>query len=211
MKGCLFQVVLSILAACYTIYLVAACNEGLCASDVSRCQLMMSCRCDPTNYTCGANCSRCLGNLWTECCDCVDLCKPRNHSHKDYAAKSSVEDLTKTAIPSLFDALTEDAYQDTKNRWSVYQFSHIGETLHAYKEVYNKDYHSKEEEMVMNSTLGGTCTVAYVHECLSLEQCELTCQSMGASAYRWFHTNCCECVGHTCLSYGKNEPLCKRC
>ncbi|XP_070574400.1 twisted gastrulation protein homolog 1-A-like [Ptychodera flava] len=205
MKNYLYPLLVTAVAVCYAIYLVHACNEALCASDVSRCQLMESCNCKLHNYTCSANCSRCLGSLWTECCDCVGLCKPKNHSHKTYASKSSVEDLREMAIPSLFDALTEDGFNDYAERWKVVRISHIHETIQSYKP------YTKEEELLMNSTLGGTCTVVYLHQCLSMDKCELTCISMGASAYRWFHTNCCECIGHTCISYGRNEPMCAKC
>ena len=35
---------------------------------------------------------------------------------------------------------------------------------------------------------------------------------MGAARYRWFHEyGCCECIGSTCLNFGKGEPLCLKC
>ena len=35
---------------------------------------------------------------------------------------------------------------------------------------------------------------------------------MGAAKYRWFHAQgCCQCVGQSCLHYGKGEALCLRC
>ena len=48
------------------------------------------------------------------------------------------------------------------------------------------------------------CTVAYMSQCTSLNKCRMSCQSMGAARYRWFHEHgCCECIGSTCLDFGK--------
>jgi len=56
------------------------------------------------------------------------------------------------------------------------------------------------------------CTVAYHSQCMSLNKCKGSCQSMGAARYRWFHQyGCCECIGSTCLDYGKGEALCTKC
>jgi hypothetical protein len=59
---------------------------------------------------------------------------------------------------------------------------------------------------------GRNCTVAYMTPCLSLGRCRASCQSMGAARYRWFHAHgCCECIGATCLDFGKGEPHCLKC
>lgn len=59
---------------------------------------------------------------------------------------------------------------------------------------------------------GRNCTVAYMTPCLSLGRCRSSCQSMGAARYRWFHAHgCCECIGSTCLDFGKGEPHCLKC
>lgn len=55
------------------------------------------------------------------------------------------------------------------------------------------------------------CTVAFMAQCNSWNKCRASCQSMGATSYRWFHDGCCECVGSTCLNYGINESRCKLC
>ncbi|KAH3692547.1 hypothetical protein DPMN_193096 [Dreissena polymorpha] len=40
----------------------------------------------------------------------------------------------------------------------------------------------------------------------------MSCRSMGASRYRWtHHEGCCQCIGHTCIDYGYNKPLCLQC
>jgi hypothetical protein len=49
------------------------------------------------------------------------------------------------------------------------------------------------------------CTVVFLSQCMAEKKCEVSCRSMGASAYRWFTDGCCECVGHGCVSYGINE------
>lgn len=46
---------------------------------------------------------------------------------------------------------------------------------------------------------------------MSWNKCRESCQSMGASSYRWFHDGCCECVGDTCINYGVNESRCLDC
>jgi len=62
------------------------------------------------------------------------------------------------------------------------------------------------------ATEAANCTVAYMSTCLSLARCRESCQAMGAARYRWFHADaCCECIGATCLDYGKGESLCLRC
>ena len=56
------------------------------------------------------------------------------------------------------------------------------------------------------------CTVAYLRQCMAERKCEKSCQSMGASSYRWFgEDGCCECVGHNCINYGINQSRCLDC
>lgn len=47
------------------------CNEAVCASIVSKCQLTQSCKCDAKNTTCHKDCFYCLDFLYLECCSCV--------------------------------------------------------------------------------------------------------------------------------------------
>ena len=52
------------------------------------------------------------------------------------------------------------------------------------------------------------CTVAYMSQCMSVRKCRDSCQSMGAASFRWFDEYaCCECIGNTCLNFGKGECL----
>jgi len=65
---------------------------------------------------------------------------------------------------------------------------------------------------VDRATDAPNCTVAYMSTCLSLGRCRESCEAMGAARYRWFHADaCCQCIGATCLDYGKGESLCLRC
>lgn len=75
-------------------------------------------------------------------------------------------------------------------------------------------------------------------QCVSVNKCKRTCESMGATsfrydipnnkltinqyssvypqikfefAFRWFFDGCCECVGSTCINYGINESRCTLC
>jgi len=53
------------------IYQSTACNEAVCASVVSKCQLTQSCKCDLKNCSCCHECFTCLSYLYDECCSCV--------------------------------------------------------------------------------------------------------------------------------------------
>ncbi|KAH3692544.1 hypothetical protein DPMN_193093 [Dreissena polymorpha] len=70
----LITLVLSV--ACLYV-MVEACNEQICASPVSRCQLIQACDCDMSdkkNCSCCHNCQLCLAQLYSECCSCVGKC-----------------------------------------------------------------------------------------------------------------------------------------
>lgn len=54
--------------------------------------------------------------------------------------------------------------------------------------------------------------MAFMSKCMSAHRCKQSCKSMGAAKYRWTHNEgCCQCIGHTCIDYGLNEPLCLQC
>ena len=49
-------------------------------------------------------------------------------------------------------------------------------------------------------------------ECMPMRRCQLSCQSMGAAKYRWFHdAGCCQCIGKPCQDFGLNEAKCLKC
>ncbi|XP_072013736.1 twisted gastrulation protein homolog 1-A-like [Amphiura filiformis] len=221
MRWCV-EVALATLSACVLFYLVTACNEHVCASDVSKCQLLGSCSCDMKNCSCCGNCTRCLGGLWSECCSCMGLCPRRNHSNQGSSKHSTVANLMQ--IPSLFDALTEtDNIIDPRIKWNVFRITHEEEDVKHYRpaspavDKYSGKKTGIDTVDAANSTVAeddvdeAACVIVYMDECLSLDKCELACTSMGATRQRWFHDGCCECVGHTCMAYGKPVSQCKRC
>lgn len=63
----------------------------------------------------------------------------------------------------------------------------------------------QEVDSIKPNVITLNCTVAYMAQCMSYGKCKDTCQSMGATSYRWFHDGCCECVGEHCINYGINE------
>ncbi|XP_033625566.1 twisted gastrulation protein homolog 1-A-like [Asterias rubens] len=202
---------LAILWACAIGHIIG-CNENRCASEVSKCQLIGSCGCryEAENCSCCLNCSRCLADYWEECCSCTGLCRAQGQSPIPEWRLSTLLELT--PLPSLFQALTSlEASQDPNLRWIAMPL-----TLKEQGLLIMPPGKTMEEEespifTSVNSTGLEECVVAYMDDCTSLGKCENTCRSMGAARQRWFHNGCCECVGSSCLSYGKNEPQCKEC
>lgn len=144
------QKLLSALLLTAVIFLISteytlSCNRSLCASQVSKCLLTQSCKCEmkgSKNCTCCKDCYNCLSWLWEECCSCVgktsfrwktqleipqtfhvslnvtDLCptKPTQSTKSPLSKHSHYEEIE--GIPGLFNALLED--EDDK--WSVFTF-----------------------------------------------------------------------------------------
>ena len=74
------------------------------------------------------------------------------------------------------------------------------------------DYLLDQDISSLSTSSTTNCTVAYMSDCMTQKTCRTSCRSMGASRYRWFHAHgCCQCIGHSCLHYGKSEALCLRC
>ncbi|XP_071478076.1 twisted gastrulation protein homolog 1-B-like [Diadema antillarum] len=203
------------------------CNENKCVSRVSKCQLTGACGCTLENCTCCVNCTHCLAELWDECCACVGMCKPRNLSSTDFASFSTIGDVE--ATPSLFNALTQFGLGKPlpEAHWTVDRVTPEEEGVNIDVLLSNRGVPvsgDRTEDTVTSTKVTTTvasvnetsaaedvCVVAYVNACLGLEKCVNACLHMGASRYRWFHTGCCECIGHTCLSFGKNKALCSDC
>ncbi|XP_028606113.2 twisted gastrulation protein homolog 1 isoform X1 [Podarcis muralis] len=196
------------------------CNKALCASDVSKCLIQELCQCRPVegNCSCCKECMLCLGTLWDECCDCVGMCNPRNYSDTPPTSKSTVEELH-GPIPSLFRALTEG---DTQLHWNIVSFPVAEELSHhenlvSILESVNHPQHqnvsvsSNNVHTPFSSDKEATCTVVYFDDCMSVHQCKSSCESMGASKYRWFHNACCECIGPECIDYGSKTVRCTNC
>lgn len=195
------------------------CNETVCGSIVSKCQLLKKCYCDPKafNATCSQECYKCLDVFYLQCCSCVEMC-PKQNSTSDLllSSQSHVEDLTEP-MPLLFTTITEE--EDPLQRWTLETFpvrmSFV--TTGKQGEVTTSLHHPYVTKMTTGDGLDHqedvtvNCTVAYMSECMPYSKCKSSCTSMGASAYRWFHDGCCECVGPHCINYGMNESKCLRC
>lgn len=194
------------------------CNEALCVSIVSKCMLIKSCDCDMTdmkNCSCCKDCQTCLSTLYTECCSCVGMC-PAPDPEEGLHLTSTIEEL-KSPIAELFNVLTEE--KDEELRWTTYTYPAHYDALyfkpgHGMLDVNfgaaEKD-HSRKSSMYQGNR-DDNCTVAFMSGCLSLKRCKVSCTSMGAARYRWFHEHgCCQCIGSTCLNYGINKPKCHAC
>ncbi|KAK9295339.1 hypothetical protein QLX08_010294 [Tetragonisca angustula] len=189
------------------------CNEAICASVVSKCMLTQSCKCDLVTCTCCKECFSCLSYLYDECCSCVDLCPKPNITDNPLSKKSHVEDFSEP-MPGLFQALT--AEPDPHERWLTFTFPvDFDMSLFAPKHEKEVKYHmhSADEEIhpLKPNVKTVNCTVAFMAQCNSWNKCRASCQSMGATSYRWFHDGCCECIGDTCINYGINESRCMHC
>uniref|UniRef100_A0A0M3IQI8 Protein twisted gastrulation n=2 Tax=Ascaris TaxID=6251 RepID=A0A0M3IQI8_ASCLU len=180
------------------------CSETECGPRVSKCMLLKACNCSITrenilnnSCTCCTECIQCLDKQYTQCCSCFGLCNPdkeapRMNSYVDKFDQDE-EDLI------VFDKVAAVNKLGTTYRFPVLQ-------------EHQADLREGKEIKKLRDVKGGTnCTVVYLDKCISHEQCSRQCLILGASMLRWFHTGCCECIGHTCLPYGSNTPRCKYC
>lgn len=180
------------------------CNEMVCGSVVSKCLLTQSCQCKLNDDChCCKDCLNCLGELYTECCGCLDMCPKHEDALNSLTPRSEIGDVE--GVPELFDTLT--AEDDIM--WS---------TIRIPMRAGFKQLLEGGERGSMNfSSLPRqgpetvNCTVIYVNSCIRSNKCKEQCESMGANSYRWFHDGCCECVGAHCLNYGINESRCSAC
>ncbi|KXJ22116.1 twisted gastrulation protein homolog 1-A [Exaiptasia diaphana] len=173
------------------------CNEQVCASRLSACQLMQACNCVPPDCSCCADCTNCLGSLWNSCCDCLGLCLA--HLESSSPLNYVIGDLS-SSIPSLFNALSEGQ----NDLPAVFTFRpHASFTPTQPSQVAGNRTRSGNSQQI--------CKTAFFDNCRSLKHCKTVCNSMGAQRYRWFHNGCCQCVGHYCVDYGETKPLCKNC
>lgn len=98
-------------------------------------------------------------------------------------------------------------------RWEVVTFP---VDLHP-AQVYKPGQHhgSSENNQVLlfsqEDLVTVNCTVAYLDQCTGKSKCKNSCQTMGASAAKWFEDGCCECIGYNCINYGINESRCSKC
>jgi len=200
----------------------ATCNKELCASIVSYCLIQDLCSCHPTkNCSCCAECALCLGDYYRHCCDCVGMRKSVNYTAGLSLTTSTVA-LLDDPSPELFESLTERVMP--KLKYTILRFP-ITQELAVHDKMENSKFQmqdgirrngnepgeSQVYQVLERSYNLAVCTATYFDQCFSLMECKASCDSMGATSFRWFHTGCCECVGHTCLNYGNPYPKCKEC
>ncbi|XP_017063575.1 protein twisted gastrulation [Drosophila eugracilis] len=171
------------------------CNEVVCGSVVSKCLITQSCQCKLNDCHCCKDCLNCLGELYIECCGCLDMCPKHKDALPSLTQRSEIGDIE--GVPELFDTIT--AVDD--DGWSTIRFS------------MRAGFKQRVQGGSSDSGNGSVtlCTVIYVNSCIRSNKCRQQCESMGASSYRWFHDGCCECVGENCLNYGINESRCRGC
>ncbi|KAH8356881.1 protein twisted gastrulation [Drosophila serrata] len=184
------------------------CNEVVCGSVVSKCLLTQSCQCKLNDCHCCKDCLNCLGELFTECCGCLDMCPKHKDALPSLTLRSEIGDIE--GLPELFDTLTAEDDEE----WSTIRF----QMRPGFKQRVQGNSAGHSDGGTGTGTGagagGGTtnmCTVIYVNSCIRADKCRQQCESMGASSYRWFHDGCCECVGENCLNYGINESRCRGC
>jgi hypothetical protein len=194
------------------IHQAQTCNEAVCGSIVSKCLLTQSCKCDLKNCTCCKDCYNCLSYLYEECCSCVGICPKSNDTETTLSTKSHIEEFSEP-VPGLFNVLTE--YPDNEKRWNSTTFPiNIEINQISQKKEIKIHMQSAEQEVApikSNEFITFNCTVAFMSTCMSWIKCKSSCQTMGASSYRWFHDGCCECIGDNCVGYGINESRCREC
>ncbi|KFD57372.1 hypothetical protein M514_01883, partial [Trichuris suis] len=187
------------------------CSEAVCGPRVSKCMLIKSCNCSMTpadlagkNCSCCKDCFHCLGELFSDCCSCVGLCRAEVPVDPRMAMRSYVESLSPAEDQiNLFELVTtEPLSPDAK--WTVKTYPSLEPGF-----FYKFGVEHRQEELQSLTKLN--CTVAFLKQCLSVEKCRSACASLGASSYRWFHTGCCECVGQSCIDFGIREGLCEEC
>ncbi|XP_037933115.1 protein twisted gastrulation-like [Teleopsis dalmanni] len=192
------------------------CNELVCGSVVSKCLLTQSCQCKLSDCSCCKDCFNCLGDLYTECCSCVDMCPKHNETLSALSPKSQIGDFD--GVPELFETLTAE---DDDEQWTVVRMpkhaglKHLagsfGVDIDGDASVTIGDAIDRQAAIQKLPSSSINCTVIYLHVCKSNKKCAYYCESMGANSYRWFHDGCCECVGAHCFNYGINESRCASC
>ncbi|XP_066870734.1 twisted gastrulation protein homolog 1 isoform X3 [Kogia breviceps] len=138
-----------------------SCNKALCASDVSKCLIQELCQCRPGEGNCSC-CKECMLCLGTLWDECCDCVGTITYG-------GCMARKTRVCLNVEAGALTETVNQPHHQNVSV-----PSNNVHA-------PYSSDKEHM---------CTVVYFDDCMSIHQCKISCESMGASKYRWFHNAC---------------------
>lgn len=183
------------------------CIEDVCGPIVSKCLLLESCNCliTPTesmaqNCSCCKQCVACLGEMYHQCCSCVGLCEP-NTAMACLSLRSSVDYLYPNENQlMLYKSVTETPIYD-----------YLVKTIPISEADYFKALPLEFRDSLSKVPLELNCTVVFMKKCMPNDECHNHCKSLGASAIRWFHTGCCQCVGQFCVDFGINENLCQEC
>ncbi|KAJ8969498.1 hypothetical protein NQ314_001723 [Rhamnusium bicolor] len=138
------------------------------------------------------------------------MCPKPNDTGSVLSKKSHVEVFSES-VPALFDVLTE--LPDPHNRWNSTLFPvDIDISQYEAKKDFKLHMQGAEQDVVpKQNIITFNCTVAFWSQCMSWTKCKSSCQSMGATSYRWFHDGCCECIGQNCINFGIDESRCKEC
>ncbi|XP_055385283.1 protein twisted gastrulation-like [Condylostylus longicornis] len=217
--------ILLILIHCINNIRTEDCNELVCGSVVSKCLLTQSCQCTLENCSCCKDCLYCLGNLFLECCNCLNLCPQHNDTFDVLSLKSEISDFP-DFIPELYNTLTSEDEDDKwttirlKINFEVSKSKDLKNDLDAenfefYDNMDDIDLYSKtmKKQNLKNNfaEMLPNCTVIFLNNCLSNNKCMEFCSSMGAAKSRWFYDGCCECIGSVCVNYGLNANRCSEC
>lgn len=159
------------------------CNEFVCGSVVSKCLLTQSCQCKLSDCYCCKDCLNCLGELYTECCSCLDMCPVHNDTLSALAPKSQIGDFE--GLPELFDTLTAD---DDNDQWSTVRFP-MRNSLQRHFNMATGNFgfgFGSPLSDVNNANAFGhkpgldsiNCTVIYLNICTNNKKCLQYCESM---------------------------------
>ncbi|KAG8233409.1 hypothetical protein J437_LFUL013402 [Ladona fulva] len=127
-----------------------------------------------------------------------------NLTHITYQILTNELEMRKICGKMLPDNLSQNQKDIRKERWLDFLES-IENGPHFLKGVITESAEQDVATPDAKEVMTINCTVAYMSQCMSWNKCRSSCQSTGASSYRWFHDGCCECIGSTCINYGLNE------
>lgn len=159
------------------------CNEFVCGSVVSKCLLTQSCQCKLSDCYCCKDCLNCLGELYTECCSCLDMCPKHNDTLSALAPKSQIGDFE--GVPELFDTLTAEEDED---QWSTIRFP-MRNSLQRHYNMATGSFgfgDDIEQDAFGHKQLPTTvnCTVIYLNSCTTNKKCSQYCESMVSNRER---------------------------
>lgn len=157
------------------------CNEFVCGSVVSKCLLTQSCQCKLADCFCCKDCLNCLGELYTECCSCLDMCPKHNDTLSALAPKSQIGDFE--GVPELFDTLTAEEDDD---QWTTIRFP-MRNSLQRHYNMATGSFgfggpsaDAVDQDAMVQKHVPATvnCTVIYLNTCTTNKKCSQYCESM---------------------------------